>query len=106
MNKCKEIEKALPQKTSLMVGRTEIPKWSQEKYEAWKNEIERWTANNKSSDDTKYCNVLESLKKNDAVSEYAMSQIVERTEGLRMVQSILNVMDKKYLRAIGEKTLE
>ena len=62
-----ELEKALPQKTNLMVGRTEIPKWSGQSYEIWKNEIERWVLNDKSSDETKYCNVLESIKKNEAV---------------------------------------
>ena len=50
--------------------------------------------NDMSSDETKYCNVLESLKKNDAVKEYAMGQIVERTERLRTVKSILDVMDE------------
>ena len=72
----------------------------------WMNEIDRWTNNEKSLDETKYCNVLESLKKNDAVKNYAISQIVERTEGLRTFKSILDMMDEKYLEKEGEKTLE
>ena len=55
------------------------------------NEIDRWTNNEKSLDETKYCNVLESLKKNDAVKNYAISQIVERTERLRTFKSILAI---------------
>ena len=51
--------------------------------------------NNKSSDENKYCNVLESLKKNKAVKEYAIGQIVERTERLRRVKRILDVMDEQ-----------
>ena len=35
-----------------------------------------------------------------------IGQIVERTEGLRKVKSILDVMDEKYLKTVGEKTLE
>ena len=57
-------------------------------------------------DKTKYCNVWESLKKNDAVEDYAISQIVERTERFRTFKSILDVMDEKYLKKVGEKTLE
>ena len=53
-----------------------------------KSQIERWIVNDKSSDETKYCNVLESLKKNYALKEYAMGQIVKRTERLRMVKSM------------------
>ena len=33
-----EIEKKAPQRTNLMIGRTEIPKWSGQNYEVWK----RW----------------------------------------------------------------
>ena len=62
--------------------------------------------NDRSSDETKYCNVLESLKKNNVVKDYAIGQIVERTENARMVRSILDVMDEKYLRTTGEKMLE
>ena len=91
---------------NVMVGRMKIPKWSEQSYEVWKNEIERWILNDKSSYETKYCNVLESLKKNDAVKEYAMGKIVEKTKRLRMVKSVLYVMDEKYLRKVGEKTLE
>ena len=70
------------------------------------NEIDRSINNEKALDETKYCNVLESLKKNDAVKNYAISQIVERTEILRTFKSILDVMDEKYLKKVGEKTLE
>ena len=93
MQQLLELEKASTQMTNLLVGWTEIPKWSGQTYQIWKNEMERWIVNDKSSDETKYCNVLESLKKNDAVKEYAIGQIVERTEILRTVKSILDVMD-------------
>ena len=49
-----EMENALPQKTNLIVGQKEIPKWSGQTYDIWKDEIERWIVNDKSSDKTKY----------------------------------------------------
>ena len=70
------------------------------------NEIDRSINNEKALDETKYCNVWESLKKNDAVEDYAISQIVEKTERLRTFKSILDVMDEKYLKTVGEKTKE
>ena len=48
-----EIEKQAPQRTNLMIGRTEIPKWSGQNDEGCKYKTERWTLNNKSSDVTK-----------------------------------------------------
>ena len=65
-----ELAKNLPAKTSLMIGRTEIPKWIGQEFEVWKKELEKWDENDKSSDETKYCNVLESLKKNDKIKDF------------------------------------
>ena len=45
-------------------------------------------------------------KKIDAVKEYVIGQIVERTERLRMVKIILDVFDEKYFKTVGEKTLK
>ena len=62
-----QLAKDLPAKTSLMIGRTEIPKWIGQEFDVWKKELEKWNENDKSSAETKYCNVLESLKKNDKI---------------------------------------
>ncbi len=53
----------MPAKTSLMIGRTEIPKWIGQEFEVRKKEMEKWHENDKSSEETKYCNVMESLKR-------------------------------------------
>ena len=62
-----ELARAMPAKTSLMIGRTEIPKWIGQEFDVWKKEVEKWDENDKSSEETKYCNVIESLKKNDKI---------------------------------------
>ena len=50
------------------------PLWSGQKYDRWKIEVEKWSDNNKLSDEEKFIDLLESLKKNDEVrtvcSEY------------------------------------
>ena len=43
----------MPQKTSLMIGRTEIKKRVGQDFDVWKKELEKWTENDKSSEDTK-----------------------------------------------------
>ena len=43
-----EMAKAMPAKTSLMIGRTEIPKWIGQDFEVWKKEMEKWHENDKS----------------------------------------------------------
>ena len=47
-----EMAKAMPVKTNLMVGRTEIPKWIGQEFEVWRKEMEKWTENDKSSEET------------------------------------------------------
>ena len=91
-----ELSKELPAKTSLMIGRTEIPKWIGQEFDVWKKELEKWNENDKSTDETKYCNVMESLKKNDKIKDYVISTLAEKTENDRKVMAILKVMAEKY----------
>ena len=58
-----QLAKELPAKTSLMIGRTEIPKLIGQEFNVWKEELEKWNENDKSWEETKYCNVLESEEK-------------------------------------------
>ena len=100
-----ELAKSMSQKTSLMIGRTEIPKWIGQEFDVWKKELEKWNENDKSSDETKYCNVLESLKKNDKIKDFVVSTLTEKTENYRKVAEILKVMAEKYERTMSEKCL-
>ena len=65
-----ELAKGLLANTSLMIGRTEIPKWIGQEFDMWKKDLEKWNENDKSSEETKYCNVIESLKKIDKIKNY------------------------------------
>ena len=72
-----ELAKNLPVKTCLMIGRTEIPKCIGQEFEVWKKELEKWNENDNSSNETKYCNVLESLKKNDKIKDFVVNVVTE-----------------------------
>ena len=67
--------------------------------------MEKWTENDRSIEETKYCNILESLKKNEKVKEFVMTQLAKKTDREMTVESILNVMKGKYLRTMGEKLI-
>ena len=91
-----KIAKAKPAHTSLMIGRTEIPRWIGQEFDVWKKELKKWNENEKSTDETKYCNVMESLKKNDEIKDYVITTLAEKTENDRKVKAILKVMAEKY----------
>ena len=80
------------------------PLWSGQKYDRWKIEVEKWFDNNKSTDEEKYIDLLESLKKNDAVKEFVVKTLVEKVGNTRTVKKILEVMTEKFAKTTSEKT--
>ena len=56
--------KVTPGATTQLVKTRQPPLWSGQKFDRWKVEEERWYENNKLSDEKKYIDFLESLKKN------------------------------------------
>ena len=50
--------------------------------------------------------VVESLKKNEAIKEFANRTLIERVGETRTVERILEIMSEKFDRNMGKKTLE
>ena len=69
-------------------------------------EIERWYENNKSSEEEKYIDLLESLKKNEVIKYFVVNTLVEKVGTTRTATRTLEVMSEKYDKNIGEKTSE
>ena len=42
--------------------------------------MEKWHEYDKISEETKYCNLMESLKKNDKIEDYVVKTLAEKTE--------------------------
>ena len=74
------------------------PIWSGQKFDRWKKEIERWSINNKSSDEDKYVDLLESLKRNDTIKEYVNRTLIEKVGENRNVKKVWEVMTEKHSR--------
>ena len=80
--------------------------WSGQKFDRWKVEVERWYENNKSSDEEKYIDLLESLKKNEVIKDFVVNTLVEKVGTTRTATRILEVMSEKFDKNMGEKTSE
>ena len=85
----------------------QAPMWTGYRFEEWKIEIEKWNENLQNvSDEDKYNDLLESLKKNNQIQEFVKNTLIERVRDTRTVARILEVMSEKYGRNTGEKVLD
>ena len=98
-----DLARRMPAKASLVIGRTEIPKWIGQDFEIWRKELENWESNDQSTDETKYCNVIESLKKNEKIKDFVINVLTVKTDNERKVASIIKVMSDKFERTMSEK---
>ena len=69
-------------------------------------EVERWCTNNKASEEEKYIDLYESLKKNDVIKDFVHRTLVEKVGEVRTVRRIIEVMTEKYSKTKSEKILE
>ena len=79
------------------------PVWIGQKFDKWKLEIEIWQQNNKSTEEDKYVDLLESLKKNDTIKDFVTKTLVEKVCDTRTVDRVLTVMAEKYSKTTCEK---
>ena len=66
--------------------------------------MEIWYENNKSSDEEKYIDLFESLKKNEVIKEFVVKTLVEKVGTTRTVMRIFEVMTEKFDKNLSEKT--
>ena len=53
-----------------------------------------------------YLDLIESLKKNEAIKEFVVKTLVEKVGQTRTVKKVLEVMTEKFAKTTGEKTAE
>ena len=93
----------MPGATTELVKTRQPPLWSGQKFDRWKVEVERWYENNKSSDEEKYIDLLESLKKNEVIKEFVVNTLVEKVGTTRTAMRILEVMNEKFDKNLSER---
>ena len=79
------------------------PVWTGQQFDKWKLEVEKWTENNKSTEDDKYVDLMESLKKNETIKDFMMKTLVEKVGETRTVRRILEAMAEKYSKTLCKK---
>ena len=65
-----------------------------------------WHDHGRGNDEDKFLDLIESLKKNDAIKGFVNSKLIEKVGTTRTVNRILEIMSEKFDRNKGEKTLE
>ena len=81
------------------------PNWTGQKFERYREEVEKWTQNNKAPEDDKYIDLMESLKKNDKIKDYVQTTLIEKVADTRTVKKILDVLGEKYSITKAERLL-
>ena len=61
------------------------PVWVGQKFDKWKLEVEKWKENNKSTEEDKFVDLLESLKKNETIKEFVTKTLVDKIREVRTV---------------------
>merc|ERR1711984_37868 len=79
------------------------PVWIGQKFDKWRLEIEKWKENNKSTEEDKYVDLLESLMKNETIKEFVTKTLVDKVGDTRTVDRVLTVMAEKYSKTTCEK---
>ena len=99
------LQKAAGTEPNQLVKTKNSPIWSGQKFDVWKKEIEKWSANNKGSEEDKYIDLFESLKKNETIKEYVHKSMIEKRGDERTVRNIMEILSEKYYITTGEKIL-
>ena len=82
------------------------PLWTGQKFDRWKAEVISWHNNGRGNDEEKFLDLIESLKKNDAIKGFVNRTLIEKVGTTRTVERILEIMSEKFDRNVGEKTIE
>ena len=78
------------------------PLWTGQKFDRWKAEVISWCNNGRGNDEEKFLDLIESLKKNDAIKGFVNRTLIEKVGTTRTVERILEIRSDN-LTAIWER---
>ena len=65
--------------------------------------MDKWSSNNKATEEDKFMDLVESLKKNEAIKDFVSKSLLEKVGDTRTVERILTVMAEKFSKTICEQ---
>ena len=74
--------------TTQLVKPRQPPLWSGQKFDRWKIEIGIWCENNRTNDEDKFIDLMESLKKNEAIKDFVNRTLIEKVGTTRKATKI------------------
>merc|ERR1712105_306419 len=89
--------------TTQLVKARQPPGWTGQKFEKWQKEVEKWQSNNKSTEEDKFVDLVESLKKTEAIKDFVSKSLLEKVGDTRTIEKILSVMAEKFSKTICEQ---
>ena len=72
------------------------PLQSGQKFNRLRVKVEKWFDNNKSSDEEKYIDLMESLKRNENIKEFVVKTLVEKVGETKTVKRVLDVVTEMF----------
>ena len=82
------------------------PVWTGQQFDKWKLEVEKWTENNKLTEEDKYVDLMESLKRNETIKDFVTKTLVDKVGERRTVMRVLEAMAEKYSKTVCEKIMD
>ena len=99
------LQKAAVTEPNQLIKTKNPPMWFGQRFDIWKKDIEKWSANNKVSEEDKYIDLFESLKKNETIKDYVHKSMIEKIGDERTVKNVIKILSEKYSITTGEKIL-
>merc|ERR1712240_592917 len=72
------------------------PLWTGQKFDKLKVEVTGWRDHGRGNDEEKFLNLIESLKKNEAIKAFVSRTLIEIVGETRTVDKVLETMRKKF----------
>merc|ERR1712105_199070 len=92
--------------TTQLVKARQPPGWTGQRFDKWQNEVVKWQMNNKSTEEDKFMDLVESLKKNEAIKDFVSKTLLEKVGETRTIEKILSVMAEKFSKTVCERVKE
>ena len=84
------------ERTTQLVKPKSPPIWTGQTFDRFKSEVEAWNVNNHESDEGKYIDFIESLKRNKDVRHYVTNVVIEKSANARSVKRVMELLADKY----------
>ena len=88
------------------VAQRKPPTWTGQQFDRWKVEITNWHDNGRGNEEENILDLIESLKKNEAIKAFVNSTLIEKVGETRTVYKVLEMISEKLDRNMSEKTLD